>query len=124
MYSSVCSMCDACGDLRMWLLWLPLLEDDLVAAAEAADAGGHAEQALETHDALVLRVAALGEHGELALGVEELEADSAGVGLLGKPSACSMSADVNVTHIPSSRASRASWRRGVRLPPREPEQAQ
>ena len=68
----------------MWLLWLPLLEDDLVAAAEAADAAAHPKEALETHDALVVRVAALGEHGLPTLGVEDLEADSAGVGVLGR----------------------------------------
>jgi len=63
-------------------LRLPLLEHKIVAPANAAAA--HPKKTLQTHDALVLRVAALGEHGELALDVEGLEADAAGVGLLSR----------------------------------------
>ena len=64
------------------LLRLPHLEDDLVAAADAASVlaicgVGQPEKALEAHDALVLRIAALGEHGLLLLGVIGIAANSA-----------------------------------------------
>ena len=65
-------------------LRLPHLEDDLVTATDAASvfaigSVGQTEKALKTHDALVLRIATLGEHGHLPLGVVGLAAYSTSV---------------------------------------------